>query len=134
MIFRLKIAIAALVMLVLFLTIIIPAAIAVPFLLVVYIFAGSDWLRSRVTSFGQGLDGAANVVFLDGHPKETISSHVGRWYEKKYGNAYEGRPPSIPDLVIPWRARFVKWLTDKGEPDHVYKSVEQWAVDKGVPL
>lgn len=134
MISRLKVALAALVMLVLFLLLILPAAFMVPFLLVVYVLTGSEWLRSHVTSFGQGLDGAANVVLMDGRPQETISSHAGRYYEAKFGNAYEGRPPSIPDLVIPWQARFVKWLTDLVEPDHVYKSVEQWTIEKGVPL
>lgn len=134
MIQRIKIVIAAIIMLVLFLAVIIPAAISVPFLLAAYVLTGSDWLRSRVTSFGQGLDGAANVVLMDGHPKETISSHAGRFYEAKYGNPYEGRPATQPDLVIPWQARFVHWLTNLAEPGHVLKSVEQWTIDQKVPL
>lgn len=134
MIYRLKIALLGLVMLVLFLLVIAGGVIACLVFLLGYVLTGSDWLRSRVTSFGRALDQGANVPFMDGHEKEPISSHVGRFYEAKYGNAYKSRPPTIPDLVIPWQAKFVRWLTDLAEVDHVYKSVEDWAVEKGLPL
>ena len=134
MIYRLRIAFAALIMLVLFLLVIAGGVIAVLVFIVGYVATGSDWLRSRVTSFGQALDSAANVPFMDGHPKETVSSHAGRYFEAKYGNAYKGRPATQPALVIPWQAKFVRWLTDLAEPDHVLRAVEDWTIEKNVPL
>lgn len=132
---RLGICFAALVMLVLFVIVIAAAVVVTLPLLVVYLFNASAWLYDRIGKFGQALDSCANVPFLDGHPKETISSHVGRFYEAKFGNPYKLRPYATqPDVVIPWQAQFVKWLTDLAEKDHVLHAVEQWAVDDRVPL
>ncbi len=131
---RLAIAFAAIVMLICFLTVIVGALVALPLFILGYVITGSDWLYARIGAFGHGLDSCANVPWLDGHPKETISSHTGRFYEAKYGNPYKKRPATNPDQVIPWQAAFVKWLTDKAETNHVYKAVEQWAVDAKIDL
>lgn len=131
---RLLVAFAAMVMWLAFGLVVGAAFIVFPVLTAVWVCNGSEWLRDRLTKYGQALDSCANVPFLDGHPKETISSHVGRFYTARYGNAYKLLPATNPDLVIPWQCVFVRWLTDKGEPDHVYKAVEQWAVDAKVPL
>lgn len=131
---RIAIAFAAMVMWVLFGIEVWIAFIAFPVLCLAWIFNSSDWLQQRLTSYGQALDSCANVVFMDGHPKETISSHVGRFYEARYGNPYKGREMTRPDLVMPWQALFVKWLTDFAETDHVLKAVEQWAIDANVAL
>ena len=131
---RLLIAFAALIMWVLFGAIIAVAFCFVPVLMVAYVCTGSAWLYSRVGAFGQALDSCANVPFMDGHPKETISSHAGRYYEAKYGNPYKNRGPTQQDLVIPWQAKLVRWLTDMAEENHVLKAVEEWAITTGVPL
>lgn len=132
---RFGICVAAIVMLVLFVIVIAVAVLCVPPLMLAYFIGGSEWIYKRVGAFGQGLDQAANVPFMDGHPKETISSHAGRYFEAVYGNPFKGRiVPSNPTVVIPWQAKFVKWLTDLAEKDHVLHAVEQWAVDDRVPL
>ena len=134
MIQRLKIALAALIMLVLFLLVITAGTVATLIGLVVYIFRDSAWLRARITTFGRSLNAAAGVFFADTEGHETISSWAGRNYTAKYGNKYKNLPATLPDLVIPWQAKFVRWLTDLAEPDHVYKAVEEWTVEKGIPL
>lgn len=134
MIERVKLLFAALFMLIVFLLIIIVGVVLTIIFLIGYLITGSAWLRSRVTNFGIGLDQAANVVFMDGNPKETISSHAGRYYEAKYGNPYKGRPATRPGLVIPWQAVAVCTVTNLGEKDHVLNAVEQWAVDAAIPL
>ncbi len=134
MIKRLAIAFAAMCMWFMFGVEVSIAFAAFPFLTAVWVVRDSDWLRKRLTAYGQALDQCANVVFMDGHPKETISSHVGRIYSAKYGNGYKGMLGLKPDLVIPWQAVFVHWVTDFAEPDHVYKSVEAWAVASDIDL
>lgn len=131
---RIALAFAALFMLIVFITIILIGAVMALFFLLGYIVTGSEWLRDRLTKFGQGIDSAANVILLDGHPKETISSHVGRMYSAKFGNVYKGMAPTDPDYVLPRIAIIVMHITDIGEPDHVYKAVEEWAVEAKVPL
>jgi prepilin-type processing-associated H-X9-DG protein len=131
---RLGIAFAAMVMWLLFGAVVWVTFVLFPLLTVAWVLRDSDWLRTRLTRYGQALDSAANVTFLDGHPKETISSHVGRYYTIKYGNPYKTIYASDPLLFLPWQCVFVKWLTDLAESDHVYHAVEQWALDAAVPL
>lgn len=134
MIQRLKLTTVAFIMLVLFLLVIAVAVIATILGLVVYVFRDSAWLRSRITTFGRSLDAAAGVFFADMEGHETMSGWSGRCYTRKYGNVYKGLPATDADFVIPWQAKFVKWLTDLAEVDHVYKSVEQWTIDQNIPL
>jgi hypothetical protein len=125
---------AALFMLVAFLVIVLIGVVLALVFLIGFLFSGSAWLRDRITKFGQALDSAANVVLLDGHPKETISSHVGRMYSAKFGNPYKAMPVTNPDFVLPWQARIVFAITNFGEADHVYHAVEEWAVDANIEL
>lgn len=131
---RLAIAFAALFMMTAFIIIILIGVVMALVFIVGYILSDSAWLRDRLTKFGQSIDAAANVVLLDGHPKETISSHVGRIYSAKYGNPIKNMPVVNPNLVIPWPAPVVKWITNFGEKDHVYHAVESWAVEQKVPV
>lgn len=131
---RCAIAIAVMVMWISFGLVVWVGFVLVPFAVVAYVCRESEWLYKRIGGYGQALDSCANTLFMDGHPKETISSHCGRYYETKYGNLYKNRPATNPEVVLPWQAIFVKWLTDIGEVDHVYKAVEQWAIDTQVDL
>jgi hypothetical protein len=106
----------------------------IPFL-AIFLLTGNEWMQKVVVNFGIAEDQAFNVVLLGGHPKETTSSHVGRYYEAKYGNPYKNRPiPTNPGLVIPITVQFLNWITGLAETDHALKAVEQWAIDQGVPL
>lgn len=132
---RLQISIAAFLMWGIFAVYDTLAMAVLPVLITAYLFTGRARLYREVGNAGKAMDQLCNVVFLDGHPKETVSSHAGRYYEAKYGNPYKGRPNALrPNLVIPARYRFVHWLTDKFERDHARKAVEQWTIDAGLPL
>ena len=134
MIRRIGIACAAMAMWLMFGLVVGFAFVCFPLLSLAWVAFDSDWLRKRLTSYGQGLDSCANVVLLDGSNLETISSHVGRMYTAKYGNMYKNLHAVDKDYPLTWQARLVRRLTDIAEPDHIYKSVELWAVDSQVPL
>lgn len=74
-----------------------------------YLLTGSEAERAWVTSTGQGGDGLSNASWFDGDPRETISSHTGRWLAS-------GQP-------VPPKFRFVAWLTNLFETDHVTKAI-----------
>lgn len=132
---RAKLVLAASVMMFFFVPIVMVGIVIAVIMLVSYLFRDSQWVYKRLVAFGSALDQASNVVLFDGDERETISSHVGRFYEAKYGNPIKGRPGATDTLlVLPWQCEFVKWLTDLGEPDHVYHAVEQWAVDAELGL
>lgn len=134
MIDRLRIGLAALVMWLAFGLIVIPVWIVFPLGVAWWVWKNRNGLRDRLTRFGQALDECANVVLFDGDPRETVSSHVGRMYSVKYGNPDKGILITQPNFVIPMMARVVKFLTDQFAPQHVYKSVETWAIEKDVQL
>lgn len=75
----------------------------------VYLCNGSDVVRSWVTGTGQGIDGVNNAAWFGGDPRETISSHTGRWI--------------ISTQPMPLKFRFVHWLTDLFETDHCVKAI-----------
>lgn len=109
---KLKLAFAALVLWAIFSLIVGIGIITIPFAIAIWIFTGQEALKSAVTRFGQGLDGTANVLVLNGDPRETISSHAGRLWEA-------GR--------INWKISFIKWFTDLGEQDHILKAIQSEA-------
>lgn len=131
---RLLLLVAAIFMLFAFMAIVLGGVFLSLVFLLAFLVTGSDWLKERITRFGQAVDSAANVVLLDGHPKETISSHVGRMYTAKYGNEYKTLPITDPDLVLPWPAPMVRFITDLGQKDHVFRSVEMWAYNSNVEI
>lgn len=93
-----------------------------------YRASGNEAIKEWVTVTGEATDCLANAAWFDGDFRETVSSHTGRWFTAKYGNSYHsdiGTTPTQPDLVIPWKFRFVAWLTDKFETDHVYRAIEK---------
>lgn len=100
--------------------------------LVWFLITGSVTAQEFVSFRGMSLDQVCNAVYLKGDPRETVSSHCGRFYEAKYGNPYKRRPATNPDLVIPWRVQFVHRLTSLAEKDHVLKAVQAPFV--GMPL
>lgn len=75
-----------------------------------YLFTGSEEERVWVTKTGQGTDALANASWFDGDPRETISSHTGRWIES-------GQP-------LPFKFKFVNWLTNLFEKDHPVKAIQ----------
>lgn len=76
-----------------------------------YLFTGSVREQVWVTSTGQGTDGLNNAGWFGGDPRETISSHTGRWI-------LSGKP-------LPLKFRFVRWLTNKFEQDHCVKAIQE---------
>lgn len=80
--------------------------------IVVYVLTGSAFVRNWVYQTGKGIDGFNNAAWFAGSPKETISSHTGRWYAS-------GRAD------IPKRFRFVRWLTDLFERGHAVRAIEE---------
>lgn len=100
--------------------------------LVWFLLTGSVAAEAFVGFRGRALDQLCNAVYFNGDPRETISSHCGRYYEAKYGNPYKGRPATHPDLVIPWSVQFVHRLTSLAEKDHVLRAVQAPFV--GMPL
>lgn len=70
-------------------------------------------LRNAVYRIGKAEDQLLNAALLGGNPKETISSHVGRWVLKRR-----------PDVGRRWMFVFVERITNAFEPDHCVKAVE----------
>lgn len=91
-----------------------------PLLIVRYILSGSESARNAVKLPGKALDQVVNTTYFGGHPKETISSHAGRWLFEKHG------------LPVPWWVNVVARVTDVFERDHVIKAIE--APFLGAPL
>lgn len=83
--------------------------ICMPIGVALYAF-GNDNIRAWVYRCGKALDQFDNALIFGGLPQETISSHAGRW-------VLSGQP-------IPWKFRFVIWLTDLFEDDHAIKAIE----------
>lgn len=131
---RIGIAIAALVMWLAFGLVVIPIWLIFPLATLWWVIKNRNGLRDRLTRYGQALDSCSNVIVFDGHPKETISSHVGRMYSAKYGNPDKGLVITDANFKLPFMAKFVYWLTNLGESRHCYKAVEVWAVEAQVPL
>jgi hypothetical protein len=71
-----------------------------------------DWVKDT----GKAIDSLANAAVFRGHPKETVSSHAGRYIQR------ERVDPTRP---APRWARFVAWLTGLFEPDHTVKAIEE---------
>ena len=86
--------------------------LAFPWWIVRYAVTGSADAREAVKQPGKALDQFCNCSYFAGHPKETISSHAGRWLFEKHG------------LPIPWWADVVARITDEFEPGHVFKAIE----------
>ena len=86
--------------------------VAFPLLIIRYIVTGKPGHRDAVKLPGKALDQVVNCAYFSGHPKETISSHAGRWLFEKHG------------LPVPWWAEVVARITDVFEEDHVIKAIE----------
>jgi hypothetical protein len=87
--------------------------------LTILIYAlGNENIRAFIYRTGKALDQFDNALLFGGEPQETISSHAGRYI-------LSGQP-------MPWKFRFVKWLTDKFEYNHCVGAVED--VFKDSPL
>jgi len=83
-----------------------------PLLILIYA-VGNDHIRDWIYRTGKAIDQLDNASIFGGHPKETISSHTGRWLLDT-----SGRP-------IPLKFRFVNWLTNLFEKDHCIKAIEE---------
>jgi hypothetical protein len=83
-----------------------------PIRIVRYAITGDPDHRAAVKLPGKALDQLCNAAYFSGHPKETISSHAGRWLTQSPGDA-------------PRWARVIAWLTDLFEDNHVFKAIEQ---------
>lgn len=82
-----------------------------PLLVLRYIVTGTEAARDDVKSPGKALDQLVNAAFFRGHPKETLSSHAGRWIFVRPNDA-------------PWWAHVVEKVTGVFEHDHVLKAIE----------
>lgn len=94
--------------------------VALPLLILRYVIVGTDSARSHVKLPGKALDQLCNATFFGGNPKETISSHAGRWLSEPHG------------LPVPWWVSVVERITDVFEKDHVITAIE--APFRGQPL
>ena len=91
----------------------VPVAIAIvllPFAIAAFA-CGADNLRPWVYRVGKALDQTVNAALFGGHPKETVSSHTGRWYTS--------------NLNVPLKFRLVRLLTDFFEDRHCIKAIEE---------
>ncbi len=86
--------------------------VAFPLLILRYIVTGKPEHRDAVKLPGKALDQLCNVTYFGGHPKETISSHAGRWLFEQHG------------LPVPWWVEVVARITDVFEEQHVIKAIE----------
>jgi len=81
-----------------------------PVLIIVYAL-GNDHIRAWVYRTGKAIDQLDNASIFGGDPKETISSHCGRWV--------------VSGLTLPLKVRFVVMLTNLFEQDHCVKAIEK---------
>lgn len=116
---RLGEAIAALLLWLVFTLMALPALLVFPLLVLRYVVTGRIEHRDRVKDIGKALDQFCNAAYFDGHPKETISSHAGRWLHEHGPHA-------------PWWAHLVERLTHPFESNHVFKAIEEPFL--GMPL
>jgi hypothetical protein len=72
---------------------------------------GNDNIRAWVYRTGKAIDQFNNAAWFGGDPKETISSHTGRYI--------------LSGKTLPWRFEFVAALTDLFEPAHCVNAVEE---------
>jgi hypothetical protein len=114
---RFGVAAAALLMWILFTLGTIVICALQPFAIVLWAVTGNQFLRGWVYRTGKGTDQVNNAGWFAGDHKETISSHVGKRYYQHFKfptNLYAPTPAM----------RVVRWLTDKFEPQHVFKAIE----------
>lgn len=71
-------------------------------------------LRNFVYRVGKAEDQLINALLFGGNPKETVSSHTGRWIKR-------GRP----DVRARFLFVFVEWLTGRFEKDHCTNAIEE---------
>lgn len=120
---RLRKAVAALMMLVVFsvlvVLVVIPAC-AIGTLL--WLLNGSEKIYVWVKKAGKSLDQCCNTLLPNGHPKETISSHVGRWILAEQ----EGR------VRAPIWAHALNWVLHQFDDNHALDAIEE--PFKGIPL
>jgi len=84
--------------------------LVLPIFIIAYLL-GAENLRPWVYRVGKALDQTANAALFGGNPKETISSHTGRWI-------VSGKP-------IPLKFQAVEILTDLFEEGHCVKAIEE---------
>lgn len=94
--------------------------LAFPFWIGRYAVTGRPEHRDAVKRPGKALDQVVNCAYFGGNPKETLSSHAGRWLFEKHG------------LPVPWWVEVVARITDVFEDQHVIKAIEKPFV--GMPL
>jgi len=82
-----------------------------PLLILRYVLTGTAEARDAVKLPGKALDQVVNCAFFGGHPKETVSSHAGRWIFQRPDDA-------------PWWAHAVDRITGWFEEAHVIKAIE----------
>ena len=87
------------------------AGAAIPIVGLFYAMTGNEWARKFCGFKGKSFDQVVNTYYLKGHPKETVSSHCGRWY-------LSGRP-------VPTWAKVVKFVTNVAEKQHELKAIEE---------
>lgn len=109
---RLGESVAALLMWAFFGTAIVAFLAVFPLLTVRYIVTGKPEHRDAVKRPGKALDQVVNCAYFGGNPKETLSSHAGRWLFEQHS------------LPVPWWVGVVEKITGLFEKDHVIKAIE----------
>ena len=76
-----------------------------------WIFSGKDSEEDYIYRVGKAMDQVTNAALFAGHPKETISSHVGRWI--------------VSGKQMPWWATAIDWITNLVDTDHCVDGIEE---------
>lgn len=94
--------------------------------ILVYVATGNERIRDWVYRTGKAVDQLANAAWFHGHPKETVSSHAGRWLRAEgLGLALDAKTTSVPSWVLA-----VRWLTDLVDAGHVRRAIETQFLDE----
>lgn len=109
---RLGESVAALLMWAFFGSAIVLLLSAFPLLILRYVIVGTESARNAVKLPGKALDQVVNCAYFGGNPKETLSSHAGRWLFEQHS------------LPVPWWVGVVEKITGLFEKDHVIKAIE----------
>jgi len=84
--------------------------IVLPLFILAYA-CGAENIRPWVYRVGKALDQTSNAVLFGGHPKETVSSHAGRWI--------------VSGRDMPLWVPVVDYATGIFEAEHCVKSIEE---------
>lgn len=115
-------AVAALLMFLFFAVACAGVIVLMPALIGHWLWRGLDSDEDYIYRVGKAMDQVTNAALFAGHPKETVSSHVGRLILRER----EG------GVRAPRWAHMIDWVTDKVDKNHCVDAIEEPFI--GMPL